>query len=414
MLRLLISAAALLSLRAGALDTVFVSSIPLSPAPLTAPSAERPEFFDLDEDLQVPTYLGEHETAGPGEDGAPPPEYPTVRGVHLTSWVGGSTQSRTRFLDKLKGTVVNAVVIPLKESDGRVYVPGIEKAHEYGSERIAIPQPRRMLADLRDRGLYTIARIVVFKDNVLPVKKPEWAIRDMDGGLWRNDKGLAWVDPYRREVWEYNLDIAVHAAELGFDEIQFDYIRFPSDGKIKRCRYSRKDHSGSTSVEAMNEFLRYARKRLESHGVEMSVAVFGMTATASDGLGIGQRITDMIRLADHLSPMMYPSHYRKGAYGLKSPNHEPYKVIKYGLRDAKRQVGENSYKLRPYLQDFSLGVRYGPQQVLDQIRAAREHGIENWILWNPVNRYNWDALRFDPPRPDVSPPDERSPAPGRP
>lgn len=334
-----------------------------------------------------------------------PADNPTVRGVHLTSWVAGTSKSRRKFLDQIKGTVINAVVVVLKESDGRVYIPGVASAKEYATQRAAIPRPRELLADLRERGLYAIGRIVVFKDNVLPLKHPEWAILDKDGGLWRNDKNLAWVDPYRKEVWSYNLDLAEEAARLGFDEIQFDYIRFPSDGDISRCRYSEKNHSDATAVKAMNDFIRYARKRLSPYGIEISVAVFGMTASVSDGLGIGQRMTDMAELSDHMSPMMYPSHYRKGAYGLKSPNHKPYEVIHYGLRDAKAQLKRNSYKLRPYLQDFSLGVRYGPEEILAQIRAAREHGIHNWILWNPVNRYTWDALRFEPPSPEVSAPE---------
>ena len=333
-----------------------------------------------------------------------PAENPTVRALHLTAWVAGTRKSRRRFLDHLDGTVVNAIVVPIKESDGRVYIPNVASAKEFGTERTAIPRPDDLLKDLRERGLYSIARIVVFKDNVLPTKRPGWSIMDKDGGLWRNDKGLAWVDPYRKEVWDYNLEVAIEAARLGFDEIQFDYIRFPSDGAIERCRYSRADHSGETAVAAMNDFLKYARGRLKDHNVELSVAVFGMVASVGDGLGIGQKITDMTDLVDHVSPMMYPSHYRKGAYGLKSPNHNPYEVIRYGLRDAKRQLKRNSYKLRPYLQDFSLGVKYGPKEVLAQIRAAREHGIENWILWNPVNRYNWDALRFEAPLTEISAP----------
>jgi hypothetical protein len=323
-----------------------------------------------------------------------------VRGVHLTAWVAGTQSMRLRFLDKLKNTQVNAVVVPVKESDGKVYIPGVAQAEAFGTVRKAIPKPQQLVEDLHSRGLRAIARIVVFKDNVLPYKKPDWAIQDRDGGFWTNRGGLAWVDPYKREVWEYNLNIASVAAGLGFDEIQFDYIRFPSDGDTTRCRYSQ-PHSSTTATAAMTEFVQTAVKRLRPLGVDVSVAVFGLTTSHSGGMGIGQDLEQLTLAADIVSPMMYPSHYGKGEYGIKDPNRSPYKIIRYGLRDAKRVLKEESYKLRPYFQDFSLGFRYGPKQVRAQIRAAAEHGVHSWIFWNPVNRYNWKALGRAEPEPSV-------------
>lgn len=314
-----------------------------------------------------------------------------VRGVHLTAWVAGSGKDRRLFLDKAAGTMVNAVVVPVKEYDGKVYIPGVASAAELGTARIAIPDPSALVSDIKARGMRAIARVVVFKDDTLARRRPDWAVMDEGGGVWKNKKGVAWVDPYRREVWDYNLDVALTAAKAGFDEVQFDYIRFPSDGDTRRCRYSNVNHSSATAVAALEEFMTLARRKLDAAGVGVSAAVFGLTTTARDDMGIGQALGRMSRSVDALSPMMYPSHYAKGEYGLSDPNREPYRIISWGLRDAKRKLGGTA-KLRPYLQDFSLGHRYGVAEVRDQLRAAAHQGVVSWILWNPQNRYTWAAL----------------------
>ncbi|MBI5243262.1 MAG: putative glycoside hydrolase [Elusimicrobia bacterium] len=311
---------------------------------------------------------------------------PACRALHLTSWVAGTPNLRRDFLRRLKGTVVNAVVIPLKETDGRVYIPGVAKASEYGSYLPAIPDPRQMLSELKEAGLRVIARIVVFKDNYLARRRP-------DGKLWRNQNGIAWTDPYQRPIWDYNLGIAVRAAQLGFDEIQFDYIRFPSDGNTKLCRYSNPSHSRVSAIASLREFLEYARKRMAHTDKPVSIAVFGLTTTVKNDMGIGQEIGKFAHLVDYISPMMYPSHYARKEYGLSNPNREPYKIILWGLRDAKAKLKGRAGKLRPYLQDFSIhGVRYGPAQVRAQILAAHRQGVDSWILWNPRNNYTWDIL----------------------
>lgn len=345
--------------------------------------------------------------SGPPKARAPlaaPPDFRPVYGLHLTAWVAGTSRLRRQFLDKTSGTVINAIVVPIKETDGRVYVPGVEMAREFGTQRLAIPKPEELVADIHERGLKAIARVVVFEDNQLPRRKPEWAIRNPQGGVWENRKRLTWADPYRKEVWEYNFAVAQRAVEAGFDEIQFDYIRYPSDGDIENCRYSNPRHSSSTAVANLLEFLRRAHDRFEAQGIPVSAAVFGLTTSADDDLGIGQDIDEMAPLVDAVSPMMYPSHYARGAYGLAHPNASPYEVIDFGLRDATRRLGANAYKLRPYLQDFSLGVRYREREVREQFRAAQERGVRGWILWNPQNRYTWDALRPPAPRSSIVPP----------
>jgi hypothetical protein len=361
-----------------------------------------------DETIVVSTEAPPSEPEGAAAPVKTPTYYPEgfepMRGLHLTAWVAGTRSLRRKFLAKASGTVVNAIIVPVKETDGRVYISGVESAKRFGTQRIAIPRPLEFLEDVRALGFKAVARVVVFEDNKLPRLKPEWAIRDRDGGIWENRKKLAWADPYRREVWEYNLEVAQRAIDLGFEEIQFDYIRFPSDGATERCRYSRQDHSSTTAVAVLLDFLSEAKRRFDPQGIPVSAAVFGLVTSAKDDLGIGQDIDEMAGVADALSPMMYPSHYAPGAYGLSNPNANPYKVIDAGLRDATRRLKRRAYKLRPYLQDFSLGYRYKEKEVRDQFAAAEKHGVTSWILWNPQNRYTWPALVPAAPSAAISPP----------
>ena len=314
-----------------------------------------------------------------------------IRGIHITSWGAGSRKLRGKLLKNIDNSIINTVIVAIKETDGRVYIPGVKIANTYGSTLKAIPRPKEMMEDFDKRGIYTIARIVVFKDSFLPEIFPEFGVKNPEGDLWKDRKGGTWTDPYNRKIWKYNIEVAKRAAELGFDEIQFDYIRYPSEGNISECRYS-KPHSSKNAINNIANFLKYANKHLKPFNVKISAAVFGLTTTAKTDMGIGQDIKLIADNTDFVYPMMYPSHYYPGAYSLKNPDSEPYKVINFGLNDALKKLGKDYYKLRPYLQDFSIGHRYGPHEVRAQILAAKFNSLESWILWNPSNRYNWKAL----------------------
>lgn len=320
----------------------------------------------------------------------------TLRGVHYTGWSAGSTKGRLRFRDEMKAAGFNAVVIALKDYDGHVFVKDVPLGVATKSYMNAIPDLPRAVKDFKDAGIYTIARIAIFKDDHLAHARPDLAVHFPDGRIWSNDKGTAWVDPYKKEVWEYAIDIASRAAVAGFDEIQFDYIRFPSDGKTRLCRYSRPDHSPATASAALRDFLTLARARLKPMGVKLSIDTFGLTASVDNGMGIGQRLDQMADLVDFVSPMMYPSHYSKGQYGLKNPNRQPYLTVRQGVKDALERLGGKPEQLRPYLQDFSLGIKYTPAFVRAQIRAAEEQGVRGWILWNAQNHYDWSAIQAGP------------------
>ncbi len=320
----------------------------------------------------------------------------TFRGVHFTGWAAGSTKARRRFVADMKNGGFNAVVIALKDYDGHEFVRGVPLAEKTGAFTNAIPDLPGAVKDFKDAGIYTIARIAIFKDDHLARARPDLAVHFPDGRIWANDKGTAWVDPYKKEVWDYVLDIASRAVVAGFDEIQFDYIRFPSDGKTRQCRYSRKDHSPATASANLREFLTVASARLKPLGVKISIDTFGLTTSVDNGMGIGQTLDQMADLVDYVSPMMYPSHYAHGEYGLKNPNHAPYETIRQGIKDALTRLGARPDSLRPYLQDFSMGVRYTPAHVRAQIQAAEEQGVRGWILWNAQNHYQWSAIQAGP------------------
>ena len=314
-----------------------------------------------------------------------------VRGIHLTCWGAGSVKSRNEIIKKISGSVINTVVVAVKETDGKVYIPGVAKAEQLGSHENAIPDPEAMVADFKKAHIYTIARIVTFKDNVLPRKRKDLAVRTPGGDLWRSRNGAVWADQYSHEVWDYNIEVALRAVKAGFDEVQFDYIRYPSEGNTSTCRYS-KPHNMNTAMANLGDFLRYARTKIPAN-VRISADIFGLTTSVKDDMGIGQDIRVLAENADFVYPMMYPSHYAKGEYNLKNPNTEPFKVINRGLRDATEKLGMHYARMRPYLQDFSLfGVHYGPTELRAQLVAAHRNMLQSWVLWNPANHYTWSAL----------------------
>jgi len=324
------------------------------------------------------------------------PEF--VRGIHLTPWIAGEQKYIDRFDNLFGRDKLNTVVIAVKECAGDVYIPGVGVAHNYGINAIHIKQLGKNIRYFKSKGVYTIARVVVFKDKALAVKMPGLAVKTPSGATWHDRRGNCWTDPYNREVWKYNVEIAKKAVDLGFEEIQFDYVRFPSDGDIRTCRYSQ-NHSTSSSAAALADFLLYAKREIPA---PISVDVFGLTPSVETGMGIGQRFLQMADAVDYISPMVYPSHYGKNEYGIKDPNSEPYKIVYKTLSDANKLLKNDFRKLRPYLQDFSLGYKYGPEEVKAQIKACYDNGVYEWLLWDPRCKYTLEAIEamsgYKPPK----------------
>ncbi len=309
----------------------------------------------------------------------------------------GYTAGGSRFddlIDMIERTELNAVVIDIKDEAGEIsWVPETPRLRLAGAGRPKIDDPEEVIGELRDRDIYVIGRIVSHQDPILAEARPDLAVQDTHGGIWRNRHDLGWVDPYSPEVRTYLFDLAKEAVSLGFDEIQFDYIRFPSDGDISRIWYPHQDLR--TREQVIKGFFEEAREELVPMGAYISADLFGFVTIANDDQGIGQRIHQIAEEVDYLSLMIYPSHYTPGNYGLDDPESSPYELIRQSLIDAQERIEGTRAKLRPWLQDFSLRVRYGPAEVRAQIRAAEELGVDEWLLWNAGNYYTEEALRSD-------------------
>jgi len=318
-----------------------------------------------------------------------------VKGLYLNAWAAGSTKKLAKLIDIANTTEVNSFVIDVKEGGEISYHSRIPMANEIGSDKPYIRDVRGMLAKLKANGIYPIARIVVFKDVTLANARPDWAVHHVDGGEWLDSDGHKWVDSYNRNVWDYNIAIAREALELGFSEVQWDYVRFPDvpQSKMRTAKWPAQE--GRSKDDAIREFLLYSREQLKSYDVPVTADVFGLTVSARDGMGIGQLWEKMSDATDVLLPMVYPSHYARGSYGISHPNASPHTTVKKAMEYAvKRSAGiANAATIRPWLQDFTLGApRYGAAHVRAQINAANEAGVKEWVLWHPGSNYTVAAL----------------------
>ena len=319
------------------------------------------------------------------------------KGIYLTAYTAGTKSRRQELVELIKNTELNSIVIDIKDYSGRIFFDtNISLADEIGSEDVRIPDLAGWLKELKKEGIYAIARIVVFQDPYLAEKLPAIALKSKSGGIWRDWKGLSWVDPTEKLVWDYNLDLAKEAAKLGFDEINFDYIRFPSDGDIKQIVYANlADSTPEGKSKVMAEFYKYVDKTLTFYPVLTSADLFGMVLWRSDGLNIGQRLEDAAPYFDFISPMVYPSHYPSGFEGFANPAEHPYEIV-YRTLVRANDLPDTPYraKIRPWLQAFDLGAVYTPEMVILQKQATYDANGFGWLLWNASNRYTSGGLEL--------------------
>ncbi|MDQ4129574.1 MAG: putative glycoside hydrolase [Actinomycetota bacterium] len=349
-----------------------------------------------------------------------PAEWPIVRGVYSTMW--SFAGPRWNYLmDLVRTTELNSLVIDVKDDDGQLAWRGssVALARAAGADRateLTRQQAAARIRELREAGGYPIARVVCFKDRILAPAKPDLAIGAAGGGVWRDRKGMAWLDANNRATWEYIVDIGREAAAMGFLEIQFDYVRFPTDGNVATAVYA---NGGGVNPAAIRGFLAYAREELHKAGVRVSADIFGLTTYKlqgqGDGDGTGQLFEDVISEVDYVSPMVYPSHYYAGNYGLSKPEANPYEVVSRAMDEGMGRIDGYRARMRPWLEDFSLSVPHHPGRVSAQLRAAYEQGVDSWLLWNAGNRYSVPALEpvlrsKAKPRPPSPPPVEPPPA----
>lgn len=327
-----------------------------------------------------------------------------VKAIYLTNYSASSEKKIAEVIGMAKNNEINAVVIDIKDWSGYIdYDAKIPQADLYQSKRVLIKDLSALAERLHQNNIYIIARIAVFQDPVFAQARPDLAVQRLSkkGFLWLDHHGLAWLDPASSEVWHYHAALAKDVLDHGFDEINFDYVRFPSDGNLSEMYFPVWDKK-NTKAEVIKTFFKYLRWYLPQ--AKLSVDLFGYTTVNSDDLGIGQVIENAFPYIDFICPMVYPSHYNSGFLGYTNPAQYPYQVVKHSMEVAQKRLitfNQNQTeparaKFRPWLQDFSLGAEYNASMVKEEIRATKEaigEDYNGFILWNARNVYTRQALQ---------------------
>lgn len=317
-----------------------------------------------------------------------------VKGLYLTAYSAGNIDKITEIIDLINKTELNAVVIDIKDYSGYVlYDSNVPLVNELDLEDYRINRIANLIKALHKYDIYVIARQTVFQDPLLAQKKPGWSLQNTSDGIWRDYKGLTWVDPAKKEVWDYNIEIAREAANLGFDEINFDYVRFPSDGNLSTLVYS---NGGQKKYEVMGNFFSYLKEKMSDMPVNLSLDMFGfvMEKNGEDDMSIGQRLQDALGVVNVISPMMYPSHYPSGHLGLRNPADYPGLVIENGMKKGASRFENTGTYLRPWIQAFNLGAVYDADKIRTQIDMVEKYSPSGWLLWNASNRYTAAGLHL--------------------
>ena len=315
-----------------------------------------------------------------------PPVPEMVRGIYVSAHSAANSDTLDSIIQFIQDTELNAVVLDIKE-DYVWYDTGVSFFQDANAVD-PIYDVQAVLAKFDAAGIYTIARLVVFKDPIVAENRPDLSVKDDNGGLWRGWQGEAWVNPFFEELWDANIALAVEAAQFGFDEIQYDYVRFPSDGDLMTANFEH-GYTMDDRVSAISGFLDESHEQINEAGAWLAADVFGIVALYDDDQGIGQYLRELYLHVDFVCPMIYPSHFDSGSIyvgedGLGEPNDYPYDVIEISLAGAIDKMNGEAGKLRPWLQDFSLGgmTPYGPDEVRAQIDATEASGASGWMLWN--------------------------------
>ncbi|AWV01427.1 GTP-binding protein [Burkholderia sp. JP2-270] len=316
------------------------------------------------------------------------------KAVYLSAYGIADRTLRDAALALQGRTAVNAFVIDVKGDRGTTpYRSAAREAIGAASDPAPrVPDLPGLIRAFHARGLYLIARIVVFKDDPLAAARPDWAVRDAAGGIWRDREHLRWIDPTVQAAWAHNFDVAEEAAKLGFDEIQFDYLRFPDANNL---RFS-EPNTEANRVAAITGFLAGARERLRPYNVYVSADIFGYVCWNEDDTHIGQQLGALGGVVDYISPMLYPSGFTWGLPGCRQPTDHPGEIVERSLTEAKHRTGLAGVRFRPWLQafrDYAFDHReFDADEIRAQVDAADAAGTDGWMLWNPRNRYDPAAL----------------------
>lgn len=371
------------------------------PAPVVVTRGQEESETKKEED-QTPKIEIEVTTKGPRSRHAPV----KVKGIYISAYVAGTKAMMDEIIRQIDETEINAVVIDVKDDNGRITFPmDTPMVNEIDAVKKFIPDIEGLVKTLKEHNIYTIARVVAFRDPYLPEKKPELALKLGDGSIYRDSKGLAWVNPYKQEIWDYLVEVGIGAHAAGFDEVQFDYIRFSTEKGINRVVYDEEDMKGRSRTDIITEFIDYAHEKLEEEGVYVAADVFGaIIESGVDSDSVGQSYGDMANHLDYICPMIYPSHYGDGNFGIAHPDMEPYNTILAALKgsrevlDSHKEEERSQAKVRPWLQDFTASyldhhIHYGDEEIRQQIQAVYDAGYDEWMLWSAACRYHWGGLK---------------------
>lgn len=344
-----------------------------------------------------------------------------VKAIYMTACVLGTPSFREKLVNIADTTEINSIIIDVKDYSGTISFDAVDPLlKDNKGKGCRATDLKKFIAHLHSKNIYTIARITVFQDPYYTKLHPELAvIKKSDGTVWKDNKGLSFIDVSAKPYWEYIVALGKESYAMGFDELNFDYVRFPSDGPMKDIDFSW--GKGVSKTVALEHFFAYLHDALAPTGAKLSADLFGMTATNEDDLNIGQVLERALPYFDYISPMVYPSHYPPNYNGWKNPNEHVYDVIKFSMtRAVERAIATSTpvehfggvrvgtsappiytkevfdkNKLRPWLQDFDYGGNYGATEVRAQIQATYDSGLNSWFLWDPANRYTKEALKTE-------------------
>jgi len=321
-----------------------------------------------------------------------------IRGLYINRFAAQSTKKMNKLLAIADSTEINAFVIDVKDEFGLNYNSPDPMVQKNGGTQTKVANLKALVDSINKHGVLPIARIVVFKDSVTARLNPNSVIRKADGSPWRDHKGLTWVNPYSNAIWEYNFRIAEEMVKMGFGEVQFDYIRFPEPYKSLPAQVF-PESNGRDKPAALAEFLKAAKTRIDKLGVRTTADIFGLTTTVGGALEVGQKWEPMVQSVDVVLPMVYPSHYPRGSFGIPRPNAAPYEVVHTAIsrgRVRTEALGLKGERVRPWLQAFTLGPpKYGAAEIEAQKKAVYDSGYESWVLWHPGSSYDIFVPAFE-------------------
>lgn len=328
-----------------------------------------------------------------------------VKGIYISSYVAGTPAMVDNLISEMDRTEANALVIDLKDDFGRVACEmDSPLVNDIGSVKVYIRNVEDLMQKLKEHDIYAIARIPAFRDAWLGEHRPEWCIQKADGTVFEDRDGNTWVNPYKKEAWDYLVEIAAEAKRIGFDEVQFDYVRFCTEKGMDEAVFDEADVQGRSRTDIICEFMEYAYEKLKNKGLFVSADVFGAIINSDiNAESVGQIYGEMAKHMDYISPMIYPSHYADGNYGIDYPDMHPYETITAALADSRKELyyagldGSHIATVRPWLQDFTASwlanhITYGGAQVREQIQATYDAGYDEWLLWDASCKYEWDGL----------------------